>query len=436
MATKKFITLVAGRPTNTESVVFDEANVPTSDEKAGISGATGANPAVLDDDARNTNARTPVSHTNSQHSETYIEAAGVTYENLSGNGDVGSASSTVAAGDDGRFATSDEKAALAAEGTPSASNKYVTKEHLTSVVNSLDPQDSITHGVDYVKTDSGAPSGTPIAGEKCLNTNEAKLYTESALSWDAGAAVSSGDRFCHKDTGDDDSSDSGTHTKSDKTYDYDGSTFTEIVPNEGFFSWFEDEDKSYRYNGSDYVGEATTQQHNNVSGIQGGTNDEYFHLTSNQEAGMDAATAITGSNPPLTLLDRDKLPVCYTFRYDGGFAEDQTDVEPYDILGTFQRVQMPSAGSIVKTSIQSSAARTAGTLDMEPTVNGTEVTENALDLQINDSETTKDRAEAAPATTNLTFTGGQELGAKLTSSADWANADGDLRIDIYVVFDT
>ena len=49
-------------------------------------------------DSRLSNARTPTSHNNTYHSETYITASGVTYENLNTNGDVGTGSNQVAAG--------------------------------------------------------------------------------------------------------------------------------------------------------------------------------------------------------------------------------------------------------------------------------------------------------------------------------------------------
>lgn len=60
---------------------------------AGLTGALG-------------DAQTAIIHNNSRHSGTYIEAGGVTYENLDANSDIGQAASTVAAGDDNRFSTS------------------------------------------------------------------------------------------------------------------------------------------------------------------------------------------------------------------------------------------------------------------------------------------------------------------------------------------
>ena len=48
----------------------------------------------------------PTSHNNTSHSETYITESGVTYENLNANGDVGTTSGTVCAGDDSRLSDS------------------------------------------------------------------------------------------------------------------------------------------------------------------------------------------------------------------------------------------------------------------------------------------------------------------------------------------
>lgn len=438
MASKTYAVLDNGRLAPLET--FDSTFIPSSDEKDALVGTDGSpstsNKFVTNSDSRMTDARTPTSHNNTYHSETYITSAGVTYENLDGNGDVGTGASTVAAGNDSRFPTSDEKAALAGEGTPSALNKFTTKSYVDALVNGADWQDSVDHTVDYVKTTAGAPSGTGASGEKCLNTNEAKLYTYTA-SWDAGVAVSTDERFVHKDTGVDTTGNSGTHTASNKIYDYNGSTFDETVASEGMAFWAEDDDALFIYNGSAYVAFGSVSTHNNLSGLQGGTASEYYHITANQEAGLDAATAITGSNPPLTKADRDRVPVRFDFAYYGGLAAAQTDVELYEGgMGIHQRVLLPSAGSIVKTTYQSTGARTAGTLTAEPTLDGTKVTENGLDLVIDDDPTNDAKAEVAPDTTNLTFTAGQKLGLMATTDASWANGSGDIVVSIYVVFDT
>ena len=64
-----------------------------------ISASSQANKIIEANDARLSDARTPVEHSNAQHSATYITSAGVTFENLNANGDVGTASTQVSQGD-------------------------------------------------------------------------------------------------------------------------------------------------------------------------------------------------------------------------------------------------------------------------------------------------------------------------------------------------
>lgn len=60
---------------------------------------TAAGDVCQGNDPRLSDARTPTSHGNDKHSATYITSSDVTYENLNGNGDVGTGSSQVAQGD-------------------------------------------------------------------------------------------------------------------------------------------------------------------------------------------------------------------------------------------------------------------------------------------------------------------------------------------------
>ncbi len=57
-------------------------------------------------DSRLTDARTPTAHNNTYHTATYITTSGVTYEALNSNGDVGTTSGTLCAGDDSRLTDS------------------------------------------------------------------------------------------------------------------------------------------------------------------------------------------------------------------------------------------------------------------------------------------------------------------------------------------
>lgn len=91
-----------GNITNT-GYLGSTANIPLITGTAGViqagSFGTGANTFCAGNDSRLSDARTPTSHNNSAHSETYITASGVTYEALNANSDVGTGSSQVAAGD-------------------------------------------------------------------------------------------------------------------------------------------------------------------------------------------------------------------------------------------------------------------------------------------------------------------------------------------------
>lgn len=326
----------------------------------------------------------------------------------------------------------------AGRGTPSVTmdpDELATKTYVASAINGIDWQESVTHGVDYVKTTTGAPSGTPGSGEKCLNTNDAYLYTESTGSWDAGVACTDQHRYIFKDTGTDSTGDSGTYTADNKIYYYNAAAFEEFTPSEGSAAWIEDENASYVHNGTGWVKLGTTYNHNDLASKQGGTTDEFYHITANQEAGLDAATAITASNPPLTEADRGMVPVPIKFAYLGGIAVSQTNTKPYEVNGVFQGIVMPANGSIVKTSVQVSSSRTAGSLTVEPTIAGAKVTANDLDLVINGDNADYHYATVAPGTTNLTFTAGQEVGFMLTTDGDWAPTDCDVECTLFVVFD-
>ncbi len=69
-------------------------------------------------------------------------------------------------------------------------------------------------------------------------------------------------------------------------YEYNGSSWDETVSNEGFAVYVEDEDVQYTYNGSSWVTFGSTTSHNSTSGLQGGTSNEYYHLTSAQHTDL------------------------------------------------------------------------------------------------------------------------------------------------------
>lgn len=63
----------------------------------------------------------------------------------------------------------------------------------------------------------------------------------------------------------------------------------EFVPEEGYAVYVEDEDKQYNFNGSSWVTFGSTTSHANLSGLQGGTSAEYYHLTNTQHTDLTDA---------------------------------------------------------------------------------------------------------------------------------------------------
>ena len=90
-------------------------------------------------------------------------------------------------------------------------------------------------------------------------------------------------------------------------------------------------------------------------------------------------------------------------------------------------VVMPLSGSIIGVSVASTAARTAGTLTVEVTKNGSGT---GLQAQLNATDT-----QYAYATQELdedTFDAGDRIGVKITTSADWAPTTADIVVMVLV----
>jgi len=62
-------------------------------------------------------------------------------------------------------------------------------------------------------------------------------------------------------------------------YEWSGTAWTEGIPNEGWATWVEDENKVYVFDGAAWVSIGSTTDHNLLSNLQGGTASEYYHLT-------------------------------------------------------------------------------------------------------------------------------------------------------------
>lgn len=333
--------------------------------------------------------------------------------------------------------TSAEKDALAGEGTPSGTNKYTTKEYMQTYVKGLEWQQSVDYSIDYVKSTAGAPSGVGAAGELCLNTNEAKLYTYAA-AWDAGVACVADNRYIFKDTGVDVTGNSGTFTPDDKIRTYvSGTTFIEYVPVKGSAVYVDDESVQYCYNGVDWIIIAATVAHNTTTGKQGGAAGEYYHLIqTDYNAVVNAAGTPDTANPFLTLANRTYTMSPISFVWRGGIPINQTDVEMYDVAGAFQQVLMAKAFSIVAITVQSSADRTAGSIVFEPTINGTKLVPAGLDITFDAGLANNGYAVVAAGTAGYVGVATDKIGVKVTTDGTWAPVTSDIEVILYVVFDT
>jgi len=82
--------------------------------------------------------------------------------------------------------------------------------------------------------------------------------------------------------------------------EWNGSSWVFWDANEGFAAWVEDEDYVYVFNGTAWVkmlGMSSAINHNDLSNIQGGTTNEYYHLTSAQHTAFHTGS---GTNTYVT----------------------------------------------------------------------------------------------------------------------------------------
>ncbi|HEV2778827.1 MAG TPA: hypothetical protein VGX25_05445 [Actinophytocola sp.] len=88
---------------------------------------------------------------------------------------------------------------------------------------------------------------------------------------------------------------------------------------------------------------------------------------------------------------------------------------------------MPFEGEIVAITARLSAAATAGTLTVGPTVNGTEKTDPTLSITTEQSKSDTALRGAA------TFAAGDLIGAEITSGGTWDGTTADLGVVVWVV---
>ena len=134
---------------------------------------------------------------------------------------------------------------------PSAANHAVNKNYVDSLVNGAEWQDSV---LDRYDPTSGLP-GTPSTGDRYISTATANGWTTNYI------------------------------------YEYNGSTWDETIPTEGFAAWVDDEDVAYVFNGTSWVKMTSVFNHNDLSNIQGGSSSERYHILQAEATYLSALVA-------------------------------------------------------------------------------------------------------------------------------------------------
>lgn len=137
-------------------------------------------------------------------------------------------------------------------GDPTNLKDAVTKEYVDSAIQGLEWQDSVISFVDFTSAEPGSP-----------NTGDRYINTTTGLSSGTSQSVTA-----------------------NYIYEWDGSVWQETIVSEGFACWVDTEDTAYVFNGTNWIKFGSTITHNNLSGLQGGTSNEYYHLTSAQHTDL------------------------------------------------------------------------------------------------------------------------------------------------------
>lgn len=94
---------------------------------------------------------------------------------------------------------------------------------------------------------------------------------------------------------------------------------------------------------------------------------------------------------------------------------------------TVSEIEMPWGGSLTGISINTNESRTAGSMIADPTVNG-----SVTGLTATLDGTNADHHSSTQAKDTDTFSAGDRIGIKFTSSADWAPVTADHSVTVYV----
>jgi hypothetical protein len=176
--------------------------------------------------------------------------------------------------------------------TPIAGADLATKDYVDGLIQGLDWQESVKSFLDLTT----AEPVSPTLGDRYINTvtGTSNITAQSVTA--------------------------------NNVYEWNGSSWTESVTNEGFAAWVEDQDVVYVFNGAAWVKFGTTVTHNNTTGKQGGTANEYYHLT---EAQHDT---LTDGSDASSLHNHDTWLATKTLDDLSGVNLDFPGTQQFDVL--------------------------------------------------------------------------------------------------------
>ncbi len=116
-------------------------------------------------------------------------------------------------------------------GNPSLPDDAATKSYVDAMITGCEhPIDYVIH---YLKDSTGAPSGSAIDHEICLNTEDGEYYKYLSGNWGSPITLINGNRFIFALNGSNTTGTNGIYTKTDKIYEFTGGTVGEYFANYG-----------------------------------------------------------------------------------------------------------------------------------------------------------------------------------------------------------
>ncbi len=180
-----------------------------------------------------------------------------------------------------------DKDLITPPGSPSTGDRYIVGANVTGISSTTSSTKTIVTASDISSSlavdDTIKIKGAVTSGVNGQYTVASVSGTSVVVNEAIADSTSEGDLY---------EADAGWAPMGpDEIAEWNGSAWTNITdgsgaPDEGWAVWVQDEDINYTYNGTNWVTFGSTQSHEGLSGLQGGTAGEHYHLTSAQESGL------------------------------------------------------------------------------------------------------------------------------------------------------